>query len=584
MLYVLKKVKGLLVKAPLDEIDADLVKKAKIQHAGYVLSGVLIGDYDDDVWILDGQTRRSGLNFARKRKELKGICENRGMDYDRIVQTLKIYTILRIDTSTPSTLGGQIGYFIDELVRSGIGTVMENPKARTGFIEYYIDLLRVIPEISEDYLQLCCRTAAELRQELEVKRKDKDHATRLNEFLSYFEFDDMLRRWWAENTDMDKKLFFYPLYLFWVITTILPLRVTEFCVTPLDCIMEKDGRYFLTIRRSKLKGSSSAYPTIRYHKIAQDYTLHSYEIPRWLYDEIAMYREQTGRYSHPYELLLSVDAMLHLNYGISKTGEHQKPFGSQELRECMTFFYADVLEMERGYRIVSEEDLLERSRTEEGTYEMDEREIMLIHPKETRHIAMINLILRGANPMTIKEFAGHTDATTSAHYYSNMANTVRCATKYIYNRYRASGGSVDYTRHIRVNPASLLIDSDDPHVQVDGGYCYSPDFLVGMTTDCRKCAGKCQACGFFMKDRRDEYEKEGTDTDEEMVAEIEEKKESIDAQMDYYVKMLGDPNLDDKIEEFQVRTLKLEESAVDLSTQIWQDFIRRSHEKEKNKA
>ena len=87
-----------------------------------------------------------------------------------------------------------------------------------------------------------------------------------------------------------------------------------------------------------------------------------------------------------------------------------------------------------------------------------------------------------------------------------------------------------------------------------------------------------------MKDRRDEYEKEGTDTDEEMVAEIEEKKESIDAQMDYYVKMLGDPNLDDKIEEFQVRTLKLEESAVDLSTQIWQDFIRRSHEKEKNKA
>ena len=47
-----------------------------------------------------------------------------------------------------------------------------------------------------------------------------------------------------------------------------------------------------------------------------------------------------------------------------------------------------------------------------------------IHLGDTRHLAMINLIMRGANPMTIKDFAGHTNATTSAHYYSNISNTI----------------------------------------------------------------------------------------------------------------------------------------------------------------
>lgn len=548
-------------------VDAGLVEKTKVQHAEYVRSGVLIGEYDDSVWTLDGQTKRSRIVFSKKKNELRNVCGQKGIDYDWLIAALKTYTILRVDTAMPGVMGGQISYFIEELLKSELGSVLEKPKPRPGYTEYYVDFLRIIPGVSDSYLRLCSRTAAELHQENAAKRKDKDHATRLNEFLSYFAVDDVLRSWWAANTDTDKKLYYYPFYLFWVVTTILPLRVTEYCVTPLDCIKEIDGQYFLTIRRSRLKGSSSTSPTIRYHRIVQDYTLHTYEIPRWLYDEIATYREMTKGYEHPYDLLFSVDAMLHLNYGETRTKRAQKAYSSQELRECITLFYADVLEIEKGYRIVSEDELLKRSQTEEGSYSMDDDEIMMIHPKDTRHLAMINLIMRGANPMTIKDFAGHTNATTSAHYYSNISNTIRCSTKYIYDKFRSSKGTVDYTPHIRINPASLLISPDDPHVEVDGGGCYSPAFIRGSVADCQQCGGRCKVCGFF-------WPKHGA----------ESPKENIDIEMEYYIKMLKDPNLDDKIEEYQVHALRLEESAVDLATQIWEEFRRREHEQEKNKA
>ena len=183
--------------------------------------------------------------------------------------------------------------------------------------------------------------------------------------------------------------------------------------------------------------------------------------------------------------------------------------------------------------------------------------------------------------MTIMEFAGHTNATTSAHYYSNISNLVRCVTKHIYDLSRASGCNANFINPLRPNSATLLINLNDPHEQVDGGDCYSRNFIAGGTADCQRYEGNCKKCGFFIKAHGAEEGNGGND--EEKNAETEAAK-SIDRQMDFYAKMLRDPNLDDKIEEFRVRTLKLEEAVEDLSTQLWQEFMRKSHEKEKNKT
>lgn len=91
MLYVLRKEKGLLVKTPLTYMDSGLVEKIKAQHAEYVRSGVLIGEYDDPVWILDGQTKRSRIMFSKKENELRSVCELKEIDYDWLIKILKTY-------------------------------------------------------------------------------------------------------------------------------------------------------------------------------------------------------------------------------------------------------------------------------------------------------------------------------------------------------------------------------------------------------------------------------------------------------------------------------------------------------------
>ena len=56
---------------------------------------------------------------------------------------------------------------------------------------------------------------------------------------------------------------------------ILPLRVTEFLVTPKECLIKKNEKYYLIVRRTSLKGDTSV--TERY-KIDKDYKKYMYEI------------------------------------------------------------------------------------------------------------------------------------------------------------------------------------------------------------------------------------------------------------------------------------------------------------------
>ena len=46
---------------------------------------------------------------------------------------------------------------------------------------------------------------------------------------------------------------YFPLYLWWKITNIIPLRLVEFCIIPYDCIKESaDGKNYIYLRRSCL--------------------------------------------------------------------------------------------------------------------------------------------------------------------------------------------------------------------------------------------------------------------------------------------------------------------------------------------
>ena len=54
----------------------------------------------------------------------------------------------------------------------------------------------------------------------------------LAQFDSYFLFNDILSDFWKRDISNDTRLFYYPIYLWWRITAIIPLRPKEFILTP----------------------------------------------------------------------------------------------------------------------------------------------------------------------------------------------------------------------------------------------------------------------------------------------------------------------------------------------------------------
>ena len=189
-----------------------------------------------------------------------------------------------------------------------------------------------------------------------------------------------MKAYW-DKAGTEEKRFFFPVYFWWNLTAILPLRPTEFLLTPLDCIMEHEGKYLLTIRRTRMKkGERHGY------KISEDYELCSYEITAELYTAISQYRTLISKEDRP-----AIGTLL-----IPERNVPSGYFSLHQMRRRLKAFCREVLH--------------------DGSYP--------IHLGDTRHLAMVNLILSGGSPVVCRELAGHEDIDISSHYYSNMSMVV----------------------------------------------------------------------------------------------------------------------------------------------------------------
>ena len=539
-------------------------EKFKVFHD----KGTILNDsFSDMEWRLTDQKDPYSLQFGYRIDELKALAQEKGVSMLTFINDLKTYVTLRVGTCSIESLRAATKYSIDEVLGSEFFTIGAVPSG----IQHGEPLLSYVEFISlmkgqyvpDDYIRLCRDTYDVVRIADKNSRSDSQPVT-LNEFRSYFLLSDILDEYWTSNRDAGTpwKQYFYPFYLFWSITTVLPLRVTEFCVTPYDCISIKDGRHYLTIRRSKLKGSSRADPKIRDYKLETDYSLHTYEITLKLYESILRYKEITENYTHPYGTLFSVDHLLSLGVGTLRTANTDKTFSSLELNAIIRDFFGHVICGMFHLTIVDDAALMRRSYDDEnGAYEMADDEVMVPQARHTRHLAMINLIMRGCNPMLIKEFAGHEKIQTSEHYYSNIVKTVRCSAKYYYEKAKAETslkGKADVLHNQKFAPISVLNEAtDDTGIRVDGGICGS------NYRDCEACGFDCSRCQSFTPDA-DDLPAYRADT-----KELEKKTEE---EMKYLRELMTCSELDEKMSNLQIEAQKAMADLSGLALRYFKEF------------
>ena len=317
----------------------------------------------------------------------------------------------------------------------------------------------------------------------DFRKRAPTHQRTLASFESYFKFNDILSRFWEESTDEDEKLFYFPVYLWWNLSGVLPMRPREFVLTPRNCLKKSGDSWTLTIVKDKLKGSNRKVS----YKISTDYERVTYSVPDKFADLINWYLEATKKYSDN-ELYTLFIADTHYRKWDRCIPYNSRYFTYHNLCTCLRYFFEQIVSERYGYHIVYDKSL----------HNMTSNDIEYIYLGDTRHLAMINIVMEGAPPMIASILAGHDNTNMTAFYFSNVAEYVECKARRQY--VRMIQGKQTYSISKRYNQP-LLAKNYIP--LGDNRFCCNPQVAEHDFSYCLNVAddngyiGGCEKCIYY---------------------------------------------------------------------------------------
>ena len=499
-------------------INEETISYAKNIFEEYRLKGVILnGNFSDDEWLLTNQLTKMSLKFCPNEFSFRKFTGKWiGCSYRCFVDGVKAYAAFHMGRIN---LAG-----IKEIVRK-IMCIAEKSRYDLPAETHLLELLKLLPgnETKDQVIE-------DMEERILFGRKKQINRRQriLADFGAYFKFNDVLEEFWAGSNTCEK-LFYFPLYFWWTLTAILPLRPTEFLLTPRQCIEKKNGENILTVRRTMLKDGKRKLC----YSIDGDYRLMKYSVPDKMAAEIKKYLEATAG--------MTVSSL--------NTLFVKQPYYSYLLNTAPSFSYY--------YTYTNLSYCLKRFQNDVMKIESDDNRINL---GDTRHLAMISLIASGGSPVVCRELAGHEDINISAHYYSNISRFVECATYEIYRKQK--GNSAEIIRH---NPFCA-----GETVDVNGGRCDSAAYISGSISDCI-CnigtggeLGRCIYCPHFIDGKSGRYL---------LFSDTDERKKQVDDDSKYLMRVLETARKGKGCnEDIQAALLRLQYSSSQYSECIYKNM------------
>ncbi len=464
----------------------DDIKRGKELFESYKQAGIITSSaFDDEHWQMYDEYSNITLTFSFSSVNYKRIYKPVfGIRLEVFIEYFKVYIVLNMGKTVLVTLQ-KIVHDVKKLIQNDfqeieqIGHFLYNPYHVAEFME----MLPVADEESREDILTFCEQCAELNSMLQP-----DNRRILADFISYFKFNDYMKKYWYSSISEEERLFYYPVYLWWSITAIIPLRPREFILTPRDCISRQEGKSFISLRRNRLKGSAGRVNYI----IAQDYVIVKYQIPESLAEEVNNYIRLTEKYEDNTTNTL-FRAEPHYAMFQQNKRRNSRFYTYINLSCTLRLFYTNILEHGYSLNIISKEG--------DNSCEMQTGDIERIYLGDTRHIAMINIIAEGGTPVMAMLLAGHSDIEMSSHYYANISTMVECRT---YSRYMAL---ISGNEQFIVGSNAYVAVTDNEYMELEhSARCYSKHFQQGEVIDCLKASGDngeigyCYTCPYFRKD------------------------------------------------------------------------------------
>ena len=440
-------------------LDNEALSRAKMLFNDYKARGVIVsGSFEDQCWILSNQVKKVNIHFISIEGAFnKNVPRWIGCDCLCFQNCVKAFIIFKLGDADLATLRKTALIIVGLLEKT-----MEEAAGLTDNASLIIEFLELLPGGcgERDFV------IEELEEKSEHRAGQCDQNQRsLADFNSYLKFSDTLSNFWG-YADTKQKLFYFPLYFWWNLTAILPLRPTEFLLIPRNCLDSGDnGENILTVRRTKLKGGFKKHS----YSIEGDYERKRYIINNSLANDLSAYLTATESMG-----ISEIDTLFswepHCSYLNSQRTVYRY-YTYACLKTCMKYFYNEVM-----------------TENHNGP--------PALRLGDTRHLAMASLIISGGSPVICKELAGHSNIAVSSHYYSNISNLVECVT--IDKHRRSKGGGADLTGSQRYH-----ISAPGHKYKVAGGWCGAPSVAGGDIGECLKVSagdrhiGDCVYCRHY---------------------------------------------------------------------------------------
>lgn len=315
-------------------------------------------------------------------------------------------------------------------------------------------------------------------------------------YQSIILFDYIINDFIKRKNIMEKARY-YPVLIWWKVSSVIPLRPGEVYQLPKDCVFEKNGKYYIHIERIKNRFKRRQYskPVIKDFEINDD-----------VYFTIRDYVDYISEFDDT-EYLFSVKSLKKVA-GIRSKDIDVKRLTQSSMGTIYKRFKKEVIEQEYGYHIVPLGQRKDRNDIEE------------IKMGDVRHLAIINLMMMGYNPLYIMELAGHQRLNTQMGYYNHVDTFATAKSHVLKEMIKKNNGSLylnEYNSGDYVLQKTLLGDSyyNLPLVFDGKGRCRSKNFPY----DC--VCTECIFCPHFIPDRnlsKDYYDELKKENEKDMEA------------------------------------------------------------------
>ncbi|MEB8960314.1 integrase [Bacillus cereus] len=205
------------------------------------------------------------------------------------------------------------------------------------------------------------------------------------------------------NSDSQRYIYYYPIRIWWHLTSVIPIRIGEFLLLKRNCIYIKDDRYYLKLPRIKNRGQGGK-------KVIDEL-----EISKKIYSMVKEYVEMTEEFGYS-ETLLSYRAHKGiLNEPILR--RNPDIFRCNIFRDLLHEFYDKVITAPPynfTVRSIGEdsEKEIRQGRINGVNFDFERR----VRPNDTRHLAFLSLMIQGFHPIEIARLGGHDTIYSQRHY------------------------------------------------------------------------------------------------------------------------------------------------------------------------